>query len=133
MSRLVDEKKYSRKKKEPESRKSTGSLSNFVSFNPTKEQREAIKSSSLSLTENLDYLSTWLQEGHKLSINYNREQEAYGIFLRDGNADWREAVVLSCWHVDWERAISMLCFALNNVHTDFPHINRTRESADLEW
>lgn len=113
----------------------TGSVSNgsFISFNPTKEQKTAIRASELSLTDDLDYISTWLSDGHKMSWMYSQEHEAYAVFLRQGNVDWREALVLSCWHVDWEIAIRMLAFALNNVYKTFPVVEEVVKKTDLEW
>lgn len=114
-------------------KKSTSSGGNFLTFNPTKEQREAIRNSELSLAENIDYIAMWLTEGHKISWSYAKEQQCYAVFLRQGDADWREALVISCWHADYEIAIRMLAYALNNVYTSFPIVTDRHDFRDVDW
>lgn len=132
---ITDRKKEEEKKHRPKGSKPNGanSTGNFISFNPTKDQKQAIRQSGLTLADNLDYLSTWLTLGHKLSWIYNREQEAWAVFIRDGSADWREALVLSCWHVDYELAIAMMAYALNNVYTSFPAVEIGKSQRDIDW
>lgn len=126
--------------KEEQRRKGVGpkksassSYHNFVSFHPTKEQREQIKEQSYELEGILDFLSTWLNDGFKLTIQYNEAQEAYCVMLRDGKSEWQSARVLSCWHVDWARALQTLVFALETVYTHFPDIPEGAKKEELDW
>lgn len=129
--RVADEKKYKDRKKTL--RGSNGTTNNFLSFNPTKEQKQAIRNSGLTLADNLDYLSTWLMAGNKISWQYSKEQEAWAVFFRQGDVDWREALVLSCWHVDYEIAIGMLAYALNNVFSSWPVVADHQKLNDVDW
>ena len=105
----------------------------LVSFSPTKEQKQEIKTQSVPLDEILDFLSTYLQDGHKLSIQYHLATESYFWLLREGHREWNRAAALSAWHVDYHRAGQMLYHALHTSYNQFPVLGLEQDNIDLEW
>lgn len=112
--------------------KSTSS-SKFVSFQPTKEEKEIIRNGYVDLDKTLDCLEAFLLQGHKLTISYVVGRMSYCVGIRDGSVDWSQAVVVNCWHINLQRAFAMLHYALAEVYTNFPDIDGAHPGAEDDW
>jgi hypothetical protein len=120
LERLAEEKKSRRVARRPA--KANGKNSGFVAFHPTKEEREEIKADQTPLREVIDFLFTWVEDGHKLTFGYKPENEAYYLALREGGASFDEAVTLSMWHADPWMCVYGMKAALKGRYASFPAI-----------
>jgi hypothetical protein len=130
LERLEEERKSRKVRKNGSS--GAASLSNFVAFHPTKEERMAIKNDDTDLAEVISFLLTFVQDGHKLSIGYRAENGSFFVMLRDGGETWDKAVCLSAWHQDPMIAIYAMRNALMGRYSTFPHVQMSLFS-DVDW
>lgn len=111
-------------------RSSKGSI---VAFNPTDEEKLTIRGDGRPLDVVLGELEASLQNGHVLTLKYNDKNDCYMVLLREGAADWQQAVCLSCWHKSSDTAFRMLSYALAHRWPDFPDNVIAREFSDNDW
>lgn len=131
LERVEEEKKRKGGHKQTSSQSLT--TGTYLSFNPTKEEKEILKEMKVDYVEFLDFISTYLQDGYRLTWKFMPAQEAYVWSLSEANSDWRTNRVLTCWHVDFEKALKMLYFALNNRFKGWPDLMPPGAVNDLEW
>lgn len=105
----------------------------FVSFNPTKEEKETLKSSQMTLEEVMLSIESCLQDGHKVTLQYHSDHDCYSAVVRDGTVPWEQALALSCWHHSLERALRMLDYCLTIKHPEFPRGVFETSYNDLYW
>lgn len=106
---------------------------NLVSFNPSDEQKLLIKTSTVPLTDVLLFFESMLQDGHKLSAQYQAGYDCYSIIVRDGESEWSRAIAVSTWHRSFETAIRTMHYALSVEYPDFPLGVRRSYTSDLDW
>jgi len=128
--RLAEEKKS--RKIAAKNRKPNGVNANFVAFRPTKEEKERIKADQTPLREVIESLMTWVEDGHKLTFGYRAENEAYYLVLREGGAEFADAVSLSIWHADPWICVYGMREALTGRYSAFPAI-QLEFATDLTW
>jgi len=132
VAKQIREEKSSRRTS-PAPRAGNGSNTPFVSFNPTGVEKGIIRDDPRPLGDVLDSLNSWVRRGHKLHIGFNDSKESFYAVLRQGGVDWKEAISLSCWHRDCERALRALEYGLSTKYRDFPAIQLAFFEDDLEW
>jgi len=130
LERLQEEKKSKAISKKP--RKANGADTRFVSFHPTTEERKAIREDLTPLREVLDFLLTWVEDGHRLTFGHKGENSAYYVMLREGGAGYDEAVTLSVWHEDPWICVYALKAALKGRYGAFPNI-QLNVWEDVDW
>lgn len=121
MSRQADEAKYQSRGKRGQAANPSRS-SRFVAYHPTKAEKDQIRSLGDGYAYGGNRGISLLQEGHKLTIGYKPEQEAFYVMLREGGKAWDEAVTISFWHSDLETCFKQMAFALATVFEDFPDL-----------
>lgn len=120
LERLAEEKKSKKVRNRPA--KANGVNANFVSFRPTKEDKEAIRADQTPLDVLLGELATWVEDGHKLTLGFRPENSAFYLSLREGGAEYSDAVSLSVWHTDLLTCFYAMKHALRGRYSDFPAI-----------
>lgn len=132
MSQLerVEEERKSKKK-----RSSAGSSrsSAFITFHPTKEQKEVLKELPWGPLEALDNLAFWLERGHKFTLIQKPDNGSFCAMLRENTKNWQEALTLTCWHAQPERALVGLVWALENLYPEFPDVKERIVPVDDDW
>jgi hypothetical protein len=132
MSRSVEEAKNSRKKGGPNNGRKANQK-RFVSFHPTKEEKEHIRTMEESLDDCLVGIRPWLATGCKLTIGFSDKNDACYASIREHNDNWRDARALSAWHADPDVAVRSLCYAVVSRYPSFPEIDLNQEDYDLDW
>ena len=113
--------------------KSTDPDGTFVVFRPTEAQKREIAELNESIQGCLDQLQPFLESGHRLIWGYRAENGAMFVHMREGNADFINAVTLSCWHADLRRCLQMMVYALKHVHTEYPLIQLGFANVAPDW
>lgn len=108
-------------------------VANFAVFRPTEAERKAIAAEAFDVGDCLDILARLLEEGHKLTLGYKAENNAYYLHLREGNADWDKAVTVSCWHSTYERVFQMMAYAVSHRYPEFPLVQLTLGTQADDW
>lgn len=92
----------------------------LVSFSPNDSQKQAIREMSVPFEDHLLFLETVLQDGHRISLQYQENYDSYSMIVRDGNDHWDRAVAVSFWHRDLSMVFRITHYALSVVFPDFP-------------
>jgi hypothetical protein len=129
----LNEEKRARKANGRGSKPKDAAAGNFLVFRPDKSAKESVKADSRSLGEVLVSLSEWVEAGHRLTIGFKHENDAYFVILREGMANYGEAVCLSTWHADPVVAIKLLDYALHNGYGGFPQLQDHQLRFDTNW
>jgi hypothetical protein len=132
MSRVVEEAKSPKVKKSGQNGKKN-SQKRFISFHPTKEEKEHIRTMDESLDDSLVGIRPWLAEGHKITLGFSANNEACYASIRESHDDWTRARALSAWHADPDVALRSLCYALVSRFPTFPEIGTGEGDYDLDW
>ena len=102
-------------------------------FNPTEEEKRAIKDDARSSDEVLVSLEGRLQDGNPWTVKYNEKSSCFMVLVRDGAAKWDEAGAISCWHRSLDMCFRMLDYALTYRYPDWPNVSYQREFSDVDW
>lgn len=132
MSRQNDEKRYAGKGKSNGNSATAGQTPIFT-FHPTKEQKEHIRSVKRPLSETLDTLSKYLEQGCKLTLGFSPQQMSYYVIIRSNTEKWDESLALSAWHSDLPTAIAALEYCLMTVATDYPESLPKAYQTSYDW
>lgn len=126
MSRYFDEQRYARNGK---SGKGSGQAQKsspnwFFPFTPTKEQREEIVRMAVEEADlRLPMIQKAVEAGYKVSLKWNTNRNAVQLTITgDEESDFNAGKCLACYHVDVDRVLTILVYALTN---QFP--------IDQEW
>lgn len=131
LERVVEEKKDQKRKQSSAAR--VKSSQTYLSFNPNKDEKAAIAEMAMDYFEIMDYMSTYLQDGYRLNWKFIEAQECYVWTLSESKSDWQTNRALTCWHVDYEKALKMLYYCLHNRFEGWPDNMRSGVITDLEW
>lgn len=105
----------------------------IYSFNPTDEEKRAIRDDGRPSDEVTVSLERALQNGHVLTLKYNEKSDCFMALLREGTVQWDEAVAISCWHKSADMALRMMDYALSYRYPDFPAGAFQSNFADTDW
>lgn len=131
MSRQADERKNMGKQTAKSGQKAKAKL--FVSFHPTKEEKEYLRSLDTSLEDDLESLKFFMAEGHKITVGYSKNTGAVYATLREGTDDWEQARSVSAWHSEAGMALRALIYGVLHYHPKFPNLATSQAEFDLEW
>jgi len=132
LERLKEE-EAGRKKAKQKAPRVNGATSRFVAYHPTKEEREDIRKMEEDLGEIMDFLFTFLEDGHTLHFGVRLENSASYVMLRQGDVHWQDAVTLSCWHLNYETAARTLAYGLRGKYSTFPDIQLALFHQEVDW
>lgn len=93
----------------------------LVTFSPTKEHKEMLRTEALVLEDALSLLQTYCEDGVRVSSGYNADQRGFFLIIREGRSDWRDAVSVSFWGSSLDRVLVLAAFYLTHVCPEFPH------------
>lgn len=106
---------------------------NMITYHPTTEEKEILKSLPLDLDKALDSMRVYIERGATLSIGVRLDSGAYYATIRAKSDDWKTAPAVSAWHSDPAKALLALSFAMENKFEDFPEINGKGQQFIDEW
>lgn len=132
MSRVAEETKASKSRK-PKTNGNKTYVKRFISFHPTKEEKEYIRAMEESLEDCLVGLRPWLEDGHKLTIGWSGKNDACFASIRESTDNWRDARAVSAWHADPDVALRSLCYAITSRFPAFPEIEFGQADYELDW
>jgi hypothetical protein len=105
----------------------------WLSFNPTPEEKKTISGDDRPLEEVMLSIESVLQDGHRVTLQYNSDYDCYSAIVREGGVPWESAVAMSCWHNEISKCLRMLDYALRIKYPDFPAGAYQRSFIDVEW
>lgn len=92
----------------------------IVTFSPTKEQKEMLKSGILDEAKSIEVLDRVILEGNKVSLGYSSDRNGFYAITRDGNPDWQKTISVSAWGSTLSRAMISLAYYHREVNPGFP-------------
>lgn len=131
MSRQADE-KNNRKKADPP-KKGQKPATGLRAFNPTKDEKEAIKANDLALEDILGVLASYAEDGITFSIGYNPTSQAFYAIARMKGEDWKTDPAVSAWHADMSTCLVVLWYALTVRFPHFPEGWDKATEQDYDW
>lgn len=127
--RAIDE----ARKAKSSSKKKARYAGNFLSFQPTKAEKEILRSQPMTWEEIQDILLTWLQNGFVLSWKWETERDVYLCTLRSPADNWEDASYLTARHRDLTRSLMTLCYGLSTKFQNFSDWTLSNTDEDLNW
>lgn len=120
--RASDEKRYGGKGKVGKNgENSSGSKGKLVTFSPTKEQKDDLKSGIIDEAKAVEVLDRCLMEGNKVSLGFSQDRNGFFAIVREGGQDWQKCISVSVWAGTLARAIVVLGYYLREVNPEFPN------------
>lgn len=132
MSRVVEEAKAHKNGKNGKS-STERQVRRFLSFHPTKDQKEYLRTQDEGLDDLLVGIRPYLEDGHKITIGYSEKNKACYASIRENHQDWQQARAISAWHADADMALRSLCYAIVSQYPSFPDFTVDEETFDLNW
>lgn len=132
MSREADEKMIGRRgKSKPKSQSKASGL--FVSFHPTKAERDAIKQMDFSYQDLYELLSSLPDAGLFIKITANQSGEALCAIVGEAGRGYNEGPILACFHVDIEMLLRQVKYMLSVKWPNYPAQAPTSTQLEFDW
>lgn len=102
-------------------------------YHPTVAEREVLRARLFDWPKFRDIVERMLERGCTLSVGQRLDTGSCYATIREKTLKWEEARGLSAWHIDVERALLGLQFALETRYEDFPDIDPVEWKDDGDW
>lgn len=106
---------------------------NFISFSPTKVDKEEAMKLLSSFQETVEFLATYTEDQQKIKIDWDDRNSCYRADLMTVTEDWKDAVHLTARHTDIVKALCLLHVALRDHYPAWPITPMAADKVDTDW
>jgi len=109
------------------------SQNRLFNYKPTESEKSILKTLNSPIERSFAVIVDRLDTGCKVSIGQDIDSGTYYIIVREDKKDWTEALAVSVWHPDFNRAVQALAFYLTDVNPDWPAVSAQNQKQDFDW
>ena len=132
MSRQQDEVRYKGNGRN-QNKRSNGGATMFVSFHPTKSEKDAIKALIAEGISLDDVVEALVDRGLTVKFTQNNGGNAYCAVVAEAGKPFNEGTALACFHANVGVLIGMVHYMLTVKWTGYPEQPPTATNLEFDW